>query len=265
MLPQPSPTVKLPEEAAYFAVPGAHLYTVLHRAKNPVARVLLVGAFASERHVSIHPWVRWARYLAARGIEVLRYDYRGVGESTGVFEEMSFEDWSEDVQLLAEWAASQMPKLPLLLHGLELGAVLAGNIFCRSHGDALLLWSPPASANQVLRSTLQRFAVLEQLYEPLKNRKTVSDYIRLLEQGSSIEVQGYPWSSRLWMASFCFHLPEEINDEEAYLDATKKSVKKMSFGDNTTILSLPYPRYPEIKDLSSLYSASFDWIKKVCT
>lgn len=70
-----------PERAGYFEVPGAHLYTVLHEVKDPIARVLLVGPFASERHNSYIPWVRWARFLAARNIEVLRYDHRGIGRA----------------------------------------------------------------------------------------------------------------------------------------------------------------------------------------
>jgi alpha-beta hydrolase superfamily lysophospholipase len=110
-------------------VPGGHLYTVLHEAEDPVARVLLVGSFAAERHFSYQPWVRWARSLAARQIEVLRYDYRGVGESPGVFEDMTFDHWAEDVQLLAEWLSSRSPRLPLVLHGLEVGAILAGKCF----------------------------------------------------------------------------------------------------------------------------------------
>jgi alpha/beta superfamily hydrolase len=136
----------LMEQARYFTVPGEHLYTVLHQVPDPIARVLLVGPFASERHFSYHPWVRWARYLAARRIEVLRYDYRGIGESTGTFEDMSFENWSEDVQLLAEWFSHQSPRVPLMLHGLELGAILAAKSFQTGTGDALLLWAPPANA-----------------------------------------------------------------------------------------------------------------------
>lgn len=115
--------------------------TVMHPVSDPKARVLLIRSFASERHFSYHPWVRWARYLAARGIEVLRYDYRGVGESSGVFEELSFADWTEDVRILTNWFGSRSPHVPLILHGLETGAVLAGRRFHEGTGDALLLWS----------------------------------------------------------------------------------------------------------------------------
>ena len=49
------------ERAGYYPVSGAHLYTVLHEVAEPLARMLLVGPFASERHNSYLPWVRWAR------------------------------------------------------------------------------------------------------------------------------------------------------------------------------------------------------------
>jgi pimeloyl-ACP methyl ester carboxylesterase len=119
-----APSSVFAERAGYFEVPGAHLYTVLHQVKEPVARLPLVGPFASERHRSYIPWVLWARYLAGKGIEALRYDYRGIGESEGVFEEISFEEWIEDVRLLAGWLKARSPGLPLVLIGLGIGAAL---------------------------------------------------------------------------------------------------------------------------------------------
>jgi pimeloyl-ACP methyl ester carboxylesterase len=248
------------EYARYFEVPGAHLYTVLHQVPNPVARVLLVGPFGSERHFSYHPWVSWARYLAARRVEVLRYDYRGIGESTGIFHEMSFEDWSQDVQLLADWFLKQSPAVPLMLHGLEVGAILAAKSFHRGTGDALLMWAPPSNANQALRSSLLRWARLEQLFESPANRKSAGDYIRELEQGMSIEVQGYQWTSQIWLESFDFGLCEEIGDEPGLSKVREKPVKAVRFGKDASSIVMPYARYDEVRDLTWLYSLSFDWL-----
>lgn len=245
------------EKADYFRVPGAHLYTVSHRVPDPLARVLLIGPFASERHFSYHPWVRWARYLATRRFEVLRYDYRGVGESTGVFEEMSFKTWSEDVELLVDSLSSG---LPLVLHGLELGAILAARAFSLGAGDALLLWSPPQDANQALRAILRRWAGLEQLFESVENRKSASEYIRLLEQGTSIEVQGYRWTSHLWRESFHFDLPPT---DEAAAQQHRRPVKLVRFGRNQASGITPYLHRDEIKDIDWLYSSSFDWVSQV--
>src|SRR5277367_3622317 len=138
--PGPCPYDIHAERPGFFPVRDEQLYTVLHEVKQPLARVLLVGPFTLERHTSYRAWVQWARYLAARQIEVLRYDYRGIGESTGVFEELNFTHWSEDVILLADWLKCRSPHTPLSLHGLELGGLLAASAFHQGIGDGLLLW-----------------------------------------------------------------------------------------------------------------------------
>ncbi|WP_263354823.1 serine aminopeptidase domain-containing protein [Acidicapsa acidisoli] len=255
------------EQAHYFEVPGAHLYTVLHSVPDPVARVLLVGPFASERQNSYGPWVRWARYLAERRIEVLRYDYRGIGESTGDFCEMTFADWHEDVLLLTEWLNRRSPAVPLVLHGLEIGALLAGKVFEAGVGDALLLWSPPANANAALRTTLLRWMGLLQLLRYSEERKTAADCIRELEQGLSIEVEGYLWTPKLWRDSFSFELPSAMDNEESAIQKYGRPVKSIVLAANAAPLAKKgiVGGGDEIKDLSWLYSDNFEWMNGALT
>jgi alpha-beta hydrolase superfamily lysophospholipase len=256
--------MNLLEQAGYFEVSGAHLYTVLHGVADPVARVLLVGPFASERHRSYIPWVRWARYLAARRIECLRYDYRGIGESTGAFEDMSFENWIEDVELLAGWLKARSPDLPFALHGLELGALLAAKTFETGVGDALLLWAPPASANQALRATLLRCIGMDNMFKYGDERKLVSDYLRQLESGHSIEVDGYHWSAKLWHDSLSFELPVGMESESTAASACNRPVRTVNLDRHAAPLikgsSVGYEALH--KDFGGMFADNIEWIVK---
>ena len=239
------------EQAGYLEFSGTHIYSVLHGAADPVARVLLVGPFASERFASYVPWVRWARFLASRRMEALRFDYRGVGESTGVFEEMSFDGWNTDVNFLAGWLKNQSPDVPLILHGLELGALLASKTFAAGAGDALLLWSAPSNANEVLRRPLSRH-VFKNVYE----RKPMSDYIRQLESDQPLEVDGYQWSGKLWRESFKFEAPLPDSPRPVrFVKLESGPAAKLKGSAMGAPVSLDL-------DLSDLFTDSFEWMAK---
>jgi hypothetical protein len=223
--------------------------------------MLLAGSFASERHYSFDPWVRWARYLAQRGVEVLRFDYRGVGESEGVFEEASFQQWGEDLVGLANWLRGQSPDLPLILNGLEIGGLLAGKAFDAGVGDILLLWSAPANANLALRPTLLRWVVADQLFKFGDDRKPASAYIREMEQGSSIEVEGYRWTARLWRESFEVVLPSTLEDETRASACYGKPVRSVKLGKEAIPLVKGGPAVADIpRDFSALFAKNWGWL-----
>jgi pimeloyl-ACP methyl ester carboxylesterase len=255
------PGKALAEQIGYFEAPGAHLYTVLHRVQEPKARVLLAGSFASERHFSYEPWVRWARYLAERGVEVLRYDYRGVGESEGVFEQTGFQQWKDDIVLLASWLQEQLPYAPLVLNGLEMGALLAGLAWNAGIGDALLLWSPPANANLALRPTLLRWVVADQLFKYGHDRRPASAYIQQLEAGSAIEVEGYRWTARLWRESAEVLLPAALQDEAHARTAYLRPVRVSHLGKEAIPLVKGGPAVADIpRDFTALFARNWDWM-----
>jgi hypothetical protein len=194
---------------------------------------------------------------------VLRYDYRGTGESTGVFEAMTFEDWSEDVRLLSGWLEGRAPKVPLWLHGLELGAILAGRAFDVGIGDGLLLWCAPASANEALRTTLMRWVSLEQIFKRPEERRMTSDYIRAIEQGLPQEVEGYCWSSSLWRGSFDFTLPEGLTCEAQAEARYQRPVRIVALGrDAVPLAKGGTPAHDEFKDFSGLFAPNLEWITR---
>src|ERR1041385_4077738 len=122
-------TQEITERSGYFDQKGSQLFYTLHAAAEPAAIAVLARPFATERVTTYAPWVRWARFLARHGITTLHFDYRGVGESTGDFAELSVADWQDDLTLCVNWLREQNPGRPLLVHGLGFGGLLAAQLF----------------------------------------------------------------------------------------------------------------------------------------
>jgi hypothetical protein len=209
---QPIPDAEL-EEHGYLpglAADDGLIYYVHHhaccaRVRGPGA-VLLVGAMGLERAHSHLVWVRWARYLARRGLDVLRFDYRGIGESTGEHRELTLDSCVEDVTRALELLRELHPNSPITLHGLRGGALCAARVFAAQSGQSLLLWEPPPSARVMLLEKLRNKLAADFAQGPRGVRRTRQDYIEDLEAGELVDVDGYAWSRGLWRSAAEFPL-----------------------------------------------------------
>ncbi len=218
---KPTETEKL-ETSHFIDTHNEQLYYVLHGTKKkPKARLLFIGPFASERPHRYIPVVRWARFCAANGIEVLRFDYRGCGESTGRFEDYAFFAWERDALECLHLLKSEDNDIPIILHGLGMGALIADRLFNENHGDILLLWQPAISGQDMLFKQLRLLLANNFVLKP-SQRKTREQYVEDLQNGINIEVEGYVWTKKLWVESTEYTLSDF--SQHSYNDHRPKTI-----------------------------------------
>lgn len=194
------------ETARYLEVASHSLYTITFGCESPKAKILLCGPGPTHRLYSLAAWVRWARFLAQHNCIAIRFDYRGTGESTGKFVEMTFEDWWDDILQMSAWADAEFGHTPLVLHGIGMGGLLAQKAFTSGRGDALLLWSPSVHASDVLDQALIMRLSMDLMQLKPENRKSAQQYVADLKSGMPFEAEGYSWSYRLWESAGAIHL-----------------------------------------------------------
>jgi hypothetical protein len=191
-----------PETVAYLDAHGEQLYCVHHHAVAPQrAAVLLAGSIGAERERAWRTTVLLARHLAECGFETLRFDYRGMGESEGLFENYCLSDWREDVERCAEYVGAHAPNGPLLLCGTRAGCMPVGECFRDGCGDSMLMLAPPAGGREFLMDTMRRTLMADMLAHPNQPRQTREEIAAQLESDCQVNVDGYFWSPRLWRES----------------------------------------------------------------
>jgi hypothetical protein len=77
---------------------------------------------------------------------------------------------------------------------------------------------------------LQRWIAPQQILKLEGERKSPSHYFRLLEEGHSVEVEGYEYSAEMWRQSLAFGLPETMIPPKDPASHYKKPVRIVTLG-----------------------------------
>jgi alpha/beta superfamily hydrolase len=253
------------QTSGYLDQKGHQLYYVLHAASAPTALAVMVGPFASERVMTYAPWVRWARFLAQNGVTTLHFDYRGIGESTGNFEDLSVSDWLDDLNLCTSWLQGQNPGLPMVLHGLGFGGLIAANAFEKGSGNALLLWSPLTRGDQAIREALLRRMSFDMVQAGSGEAKSAVDYLAELDAGRPVTIEGYKVSSRLWKDCSALRLPTAAEKPSRPVHTVKLKQTEVPLVAGSGLWQALNPRArmrhtPLNPDLTKFFSTNLEWI-----
>ena len=192
------------ETAFFFKNNTQNIFSVLHTPKETSSKVgwVLCHPFAEEKLWSHRVFVSLARFLSKRGCFVLRFDYRGHGDSDGEFQDISLDDQLSDIYKAVDTLTDKYPDINEIgLIGLRYGATLA-SIAAESNKKIknLVLWDPILNLEDYLQELL-RVNLTTQM---VLHGKIISNRDELTKQilsGESVNIDGYEISKSLYQSA----------------------------------------------------------------
>jgi exosortase A-associated hydrolase 1 len=179
------------DEALVFGCAGAELVGIVARPDVPAACGVLIVVGGPQYRVGSHrQFALLARRLAGAGYAVMRFDYRGMGDSSG--EQRDFVTVSEDIAAAAAALQTQCPEVKrVVLWGL-CDAASAALIYCHERQDSriagLCLLNPWVRSDVSLAKTQVKHYYGQRLLQPEFWRKLLSGKVNV--SGSVNELLG---------------------------------------------------------------------------
>lgn len=167
-------------------------------AATPAGAILICDPLFEERKAAQRPLVEAARTLCGAGWSVLRFDYRGCGDSPGNFEDFTVDDWIADTTAALNLLRQRFPEAPLGLLAVRFGAVPA--LYAAATAEKLkfvVLWEPAANGPEYLRQELRK-KLMKEMVTFGGSRQTRDELVAELQAGGMVDCDGYALTSRLF-------------------------------------------------------------------
>jgi exosortase A-associated hydrolase 2 len=184
-----------------FFLAAAHgwRFCILHtppQGQATLGGLIYIHPFAEEMNMSRRMVATQAKAFANMGYAVLQIDLYGCGDSSGDFENASWEIWLGDVLMARKWFADRF-NVAVWLWGLRAGCLLAGAVaeLEFQQPSRLLFWQPVVSGQQHLTHFL-RLSLASEVARGVRGEGS-APLVQKIAKGESVEVAGYRLSSGL--------------------------------------------------------------------
>ena len=200
------------EEYRFLDLNGERVFAGLHQPARPATRaVVICHPLGEEKLWSHRVLVSFARDLAEAGFAVLRFDFRGEGDSDRDFQETDLETRIQDVGLAVDTVRGLSPSVTdVTLMGLRLGAsVAAAAAADRSDVARLLLWDPVIDGAAYMQAVLR----LNLMYQMAIHRQVIENRDALVERlakGETVNIEGYEVAEPLFRQVSEFRLDQVL-------------------------------------------------------
>ncbi|HDL02642.1 MAG: hypothetical protein DRP96_10865 [Candidatus Neomarinimicrobiota bacterium] len=176
--------------------------------------ILICDAILEEKQDSRRAMVNFANLAAENGFGVLRFDYRGQGESEGEFSDFGPADIIEDIRFAYRELEEKSGTSKIGILSLRFGCNLAVAAAKELRPEFMVFWAPEVSSKNyaefILRSNLTNQLIVYK--KVIEDRKAL---IRRMKAGEIVNVDGYgltlEWYEYISGDDFARHLSNQDN------------------------------------------------------
>jgi acetyl esterase/lipase len=152
-----------------------------------------------------------ARALAAEGVAVQRFHYRGTGNSDGAAEDVTFDSIAGDAMAATDHLVERTAARPIAFLGTRLGAMIAAATASRSGGGPLILWEPALDGRSYFRQ-VARNGLIRDLKDGARIAGRSRDPLADVDSMGSGDVLGYSIHRGVYHSFRDRTLEEELGD-----------------------------------------------------
>ncbi|GBE46534.1 alpha/beta hydrolase family protein [bacterium BMS3Bbin11] len=129
-----------------------------------------------------------AKSLAANNRTAVRFNFRGVGVSTGKYDEGAGE--TDDALAVLDWLASNQTGLPMILAGFSFGSYIALQAAAQAEPAALITVAPPVGMFDFenLSSIICPWLLIQGDEDEVVDANSVVNWVRSLENPPQLEI-----------------------------------------------------------------------------